>query len=313
MHNKTVNKKLNINSHNYAKKKRNSGGGKRQISMKTKYLPKTDLAIEYRQTSSASSFVKSKINGFDAVRGTHHGGEVISIGIGLSNARGKKEFMRAKDALVIAMRELLGVHICSSIAPVTVICLGNGNFTADSLGALTAKKLIATRTPSSDTATPILKNIRPVSVLTPGSSAQSGMDACELLLCCMDTLRPSTVITVDALKAADPDSLCELVQLSSLGVTPGSGVRNSRREISRRTLGVPVLSIGVPTAISSDTFTAAALSDAGIAPENRIFDKIMKKCEPLTVCKNDTDAAMPFFAALIGKAINQTLLGFSEL
>ena len=36
-------------------------------------------------------------------------------------------------------------------------------------------------------------------------------------------------------------------QMADSGISPGSGVRNRRKELSRRTLGVPVIAVGIPT------------------------------------------------------------------
>ena len=60
-------------------------------------------------------------------------------------------------------------------------------------------------------------------------------------------LRPDAVIAVDAVAAREPGRLCRTVQLSTAGIVPGSGVGNARSGISRETLGIPVLAVGVPT------------------------------------------------------------------
>ena len=43
-----------------------------------------------------------------------------------------------------------------------------------------------------------------------------------------------------------------MLQLTDTGLTPGSGVGNHRKEVSRRTLGVPVLALGLPTVIRAE-------------------------------------------------------------
>lgn len=44
---------------------------------------------------------------------------------------------------------------------------------------------------------------------------------------------------------------------------PGSGVFNKRRELSERTLGIPVISIGVPTVVDAQTLAAGILQKSG--------------------------------------------------
>ena len=43
------------------------------------------------------------------------------------------------------------------------------------------------------------------------------------------------------------------MQITDTGITPGSGVGNKRAEISKNTLGVPVIAIGVPTVVDAVT------------------------------------------------------------
>ncbi len=43
------------------------------------------------------------------------------------------------------------------------------------------------------------------------------------------------------------------IQIADTGISPGSGVGNKRMELSRATLGVPVLAIGVPTVVDAAT------------------------------------------------------------
>ena len=57
---------------------------------------------------------------------------------------------------------------------------------------------------------------------------------------------------VDALAAAGREKLCAVLQITDTGLTPGSGVGNHRREVSRKTLGVPVLALGLPTVIRAE-------------------------------------------------------------
>ncbi|MCL2299299.1 MAG: GPR endopeptidase, partial [Firmicutes bacterium] len=68
--------------------------------------------------------------------------------------------------------------------------------------------------------------------------------------------RPAAVLTVDALCARKLSRLGCTIQLSDSGIVPGSGVGNARRELSRGTLGVPVVSMGVPTVVDAATLAA---------------------------------------------------------
>ena len=59
-------------------------------------------------------------------------------------------------------------------------------------------------------------------------------------------------MAVDALACAELSRLGTTIQMSDSGISPGSGVANHRAELSRRTLGVPVIAAGIPTLMDSD-------------------------------------------------------------
>ena len=64
-------------------------------------------------------------------------------------------------------------------------------------------------------------------------------------------IRPDAVIAVDSLAARSAARLGRTVQLSDTGIFPGSGIGNPRGEITEKTVGVPVIAIGVPTGIDA--------------------------------------------------------------
>ena len=81
-------------------------------------------------------------------------------------------------------------------------------------------------------------------------SGETGIESAEIIKGVASVVKPSCVIAVYALAATSAKRLGTTVQLSSSGILPGSGVGNHRFEISEKTLGVPVVSIGIPTAVS---------------------------------------------------------------
>lgn len=132
--------------------------------------------------------------------------------------------------------------------PVLVAGLGNPSLTADSLGPLTAARVVATRDPSLETA---VAGLRPTAVTVPDVCGKTGMDAAEQLRGLCDRLRPVAVIAVDALAAVSIDHLGKTVQITDVGLAPGSGVGERRCAVNHRTLGVPVIGIGVPTVVDA--------------------------------------------------------------
>lgn len=146
------------------------------------------------------------------------------------------------------LRKLLPAEGC-----VLVAALGNPAMTPDALGSLCADSLIVTRHLGA-----VLPQFRPLCVLRCGVLGTTGLESAELVKSAVGLSGCSAVIAVDALCAADEEKLCATVQLSDAGIVPGSGVGNSRMALNRDTLGVPVLSLGVPTVMDAGTIGGKA-------------------------------------------------------
>ena len=144
--------------------------------------------------------------------------------------------------------------------------LGNTEITPDALGPAVARGIFATRH--------IPK---------------------ELTKAAAEKIKPAAVIVIDALAAQSGDRLFKTVQLCDTGISPGSGVKNNRGEISEKTVGVPVIAIGVPTVIDADTLSERL---TGILPE--------KKSE-MFVTPKDVDMLTQRLAKLLAEAINMFL------
>ena len=128
---------------------------------------------------------------------------------------------------------------------VLVAGLGNPAMTPDALGPLTLEHLLITRHLGE-----VLPDFRP---------------AAEWVRGVTERLEPAAVVVVDALASRGLDRLCSAVQVADTGLIPGSGVGNHRMALTRETLGVPVLSVGVPTVVDAETIARDLLSEAGAA------------------------------------------------
>ena len=99
---------------------------------------------------------------------------------------------------------------------------------------------------------------------------------------------------IDALAAAEPGRLFRTVQLSDSGIVPGSGVGNSRHEFSRRTLGVPVVAVGVPTVVDAFSLFRQAELELDVP-------------QGVMVTLQDVDARVREMGRLIGYGCNLAL------
>lgn len=187
---------------------------------------------------------------------------------------------------------------------VLVAGLGNRSLTADALGPECAEKIFATRHIGGELAKSLgLDDLRPVAAVSPGVLGKTGVEAMEIISGVAEKIKPSCVIAVDALAAMELKRLGSTVQLSDTGISPGSGIGNKRKEISRRTLGIPVIAVGVPTVISAYTVARNILEDI-----NQDIDiSGAEKYAEFIVASREADLIIQRASRLISLAINIAL------
>ena len=88
-----------------------------------------------------------------------------------------------------------------------------------------------------------MPSLFPVSCVHTGVLGDTGIETCEIIKGIVEQTKPSCVIAVDALAAGSAERLGTTIQFSDSGIFPGSGVGNHRHEISKATLGVPVVAV----------------------------------------------------------------------
>ena len=136
-----------------------------------------------------------------------------------------------------------------------VVGLGNRDVTPDALGPHTVECLNVTRHIVKEYGKYAMgeEAVNMVSAIAPGVMAQTGMESYEIIKGIVETTKPDAVIVVDALAARNTKRLNRTIQIADTGIHPGSGVGNHRNEISKETLGIPVIAIGVPTVVDAAT------------------------------------------------------------
>lgn len=225
---------------------------------------RTDLAIEQRELCERQSTENITVK-------THTKEQATVTEIEIHNSAGAQEFGKpqgkyitveipefAHDSELLDGRLSALSEAVSTLLPqdggILVAGLGNENITPDALGPKTARGIFATRHIDKHLAQDLgLGELREVSAVTFGVLGQTGMETAETVRGLVDTVHPSAVITVDALAARSLTRLGNTVQLTDTGITPGSGVGNSRARLDAETLGVPVIAIGVPTVVDAVT------------------------------------------------------------
>lgn len=203
---------------------------------------------------------------------------------------------REIEALALEIRRLLPEK-----GPVLVVGLGNTHITPDALGPRTCDLILATRHISDELQKSSgLEGLRPVAALAPGVLGQTGIESGEIIRSVARDIAPCAVIAIDALAARSLERLGCTIQLANSGISPGSGVMNRRTELSKKTLGMEVVSIGVPTVV--DAATMAADMGAGEPPPDKL-----QRAQALMVTPREVDLLIERAAKVLALSINHAL------
>lgn len=194
---------------------------------------------------------------------------------------------------------------------VLAVGLGNEKVTPDSLGPHTVDKLHVTShlfklfECSGD------EDYSNVCAFNPSVTGVTGLETAELIERVVSMAKPDAVLAIDALAAKDIARLSSTVQLCDTGIMPGSGMGNHRREISERTVGCPVIAIGVPTVIDARTLIMEAAERLGEMQESEHASPLEKYLASpdldMIVTSTDIDRIIKDFSDIIANAINITL------
>lgn len=134
-----------------------------------------------------------------------------------------------------------------------VVGLGNWNVTPDALGPKVISRLMITRHLKELVPDSIDEGVRPVCAIAPGVLGITGIETGEIIRGVVDKIKPNLIVCIDALASRKMERVNKTIQIGNTGISPGSGVGNKRMEISQRTLGVPVIAVGVPTVVDAAT------------------------------------------------------------
>lgn len=137
-----------------------------------------------------------------------------------------------------------------------VVGLGNWNVTPDALGPKVVSKVFVTRhlfkfyNKEGDV------DLAEVSAVSPGVMGTTGLETSEVVKGIVENSKPDIVIAVDALASRKMERVNSTIQISTTGITPGSGIGSKRKSLNESNLGVPVIAIGVPTVVDAATLTS---------------------------------------------------------
>lgn len=233
-------------------------------------------------------------------------GRYVTISFPDITLAGYEDFTRLCELCAHEIRELCE-HVCDKVQSVLLCGLGNERMSPDALGPASVKNVLITRhLKEQDYEVFERAGFFDICAVYPDVSAHTGLEGAELVRAAAERAKPDVIIAVDALAAKEPARLCKTLQLCSAGISPGSGVGNAKNAIDEQSMGVPVISLGVPTVIDAGTLVRDAAGETADT----------QKLAGLFVCPKDIDELSVKLSKLIGYAINYAFhkdLSFEEM
>lgn len=233
----------------------------------SKYKIRTDLAIEVIEENMEG--ITSNITNEDDIKITE-----VSIDKTASDKIGKKdgkyitiEFnditdydnsKKIEEVFSKTLYKLLNDLNLNKNQSCLVVGLGNSKSTPDALGPLSIGNILVTN--HLFKLGEVEDGFRPVSVTTPGVMGQTGLETSEVIKAIVKKFKPDFVIVIDALASQSVERVNKTIQITDTGIHPGSGVGNSRKEISYETLNIPCIAIGVPTVVDAITIVSDTIN-----------------------------------------------------
>lgn len=210
-----------------------------------------------------------------------------------------------------------------------VIGLGNRNITSDALGPKSVSKTLVTRHLFKNYNKDYDDDFTEVSALSPGVMGVTGIETSEIVKSLVEKVKPDRVVAIDALASRKMERVNSTIQISTAGISPGGGVGNTRKSLTKETLGVDVIAIGVPTVVDAATLTIDVLDMAidnliAQSEETESFYEMLKKLKEeekyhlikdsldpydknLIVTPKDIDDTIENLSIIISEGLNRSL------
>jgi spore protease len=186
-------------------------------------------------------------------------GNYITIDVNKINNLLEEENQKIIELLSNEIEKIVDKHIGKS-EDILVVGLGNLYSTPDSLGSKVVKKIEITRHIKKYMPQYIDKNARAISAVAPGVLGMTGIETWEFLKGIVDNVKPKLILAIDSLCSRSVNRISKSIQLSDTGIVPGGGVGNARIELTKESLGIPVIALGIPTCVDVATITEDGLN-----------------------------------------------------
>ena len=245
------------------------------------YDLRTDLIIEENvNNKDINSYCIDNINVDDIILNKNnklHKKPGKYVTISYEDVTDEDNYQKVLDVFIKELNKVLDyIHISNS-DKCLIVGLGNHNIISDALGSKCLENIIVTR--HLYLLDKVDKKYRNVAILEPNVMGVTGIDSFEIIKKVVEEIKPDFIIAIDSLCAIDIRRLNKTIQITTSGITPGSGIGNTKRELSYDTLGVKVIAIGVPTVVDSivivsDTINFILKKIAYLKGNKNMLDKL---------------------------------------
>ncbi len=245
------------------------------------YNFRTDLALERRDLYKKAHNIEQEIDGIETeeekvedlinisrVKITSEKGEeainkpignYITIDIKNLKHISTEEIQKTSEIVTNELKKLIQNQITEKDS-ILVVGLGNIYVTPDALGPKVINEIDITRHLLQYMPEVLEEGTREISAISPGVLGTTGIETLEILKGIVENIKPKLLIVIDALASRSIERISSSIQLADTGIVPGAGVDNTRKEISKNTLGIPVIAIGIPTVVDAATIAADSLT-----------------------------------------------------
>lgn len=180
-------------------------------------------------------------------------GDYYLIDISNEDTNDSESLLRIEKFITKVLKKILKKEKITNNSKGLIVGLGNLNITPDSLGPKVIDKVIVTRHLFELDKDSISEGISNVCALSPGVMGTTGIETSDIIKAIIDKISLDYIIVIDALKAYDINRINKSIQITNSGISPGSGVGNRRKELSKDILGIPVIAIGIPTVVDASS------------------------------------------------------------
>ena len=219
-----------------------------------KYNLRTDLIIEREDIQGTKKeTIKDEI--YQVERIEDHNDKYISISF--DDITDKDNFKTIENTLIKELKLVLKDINIKKEDLVLIIGLGNSLSTPDSLGPKTLENILVTSYLYN--LGEVDKSYQNTAIFKPEVTGTTGIETSTIIKSLIEKTNTKLVIFIDALASSSIDHLNKVIQITTKGISPGSGVGNNREELTKNTLNIPVIAIGVPTIVEASTIVKDTL------------------------------------------------------